>query len=89
MRKQGDGEDDSRAMFGSIAAAERLDEPCKCFYELLSYYMSVACGYRTRSLLHTAVGVASHPKITTHPSVNAREEDERWAGEVFRYVPPF
>lgn len=30
---------------------------------------------------HAGVGVASHPKITTHPSLNPREEDERWRGK--------
>ena len=30
--------------------------------------------------LHSGVGVAAHMKITTHPSVNPRERDERWEG---------
>ena len=41
----------------------------------------VALVYGRVSRLHSGVGVAAHVKITTHPSVNPRECDDRWEGQ--------
>lgn len=56
-------------------------------YLIFFFYPSAVYGCAvTGHELHTGVGVTGHVRITTHPSVVLRENDERWKGVGSYYV---